>query len=657
MPVPKHDPKADDWQGAAADRTIRSDFFSGSLVDLNVHKSEWTLDKRKFIASGFAVVVVGFFFFAYSLAANLLLRPVTIADLDFEDALKSTLQFYFFGFPMAIYGMWRGWSKARQFVLGGTAVYLPIIVVIAAFSFNHSGAVSDSSQLADAYLMLVDILKNSPAIYLITVGYWLIVFRSPLTRWARLGEPSGSKCAPRCDASQRRFNRPHGDESCSLANVLQADSLKYSLAVIILSLNIAALVVLALVAIGAPACKASVFSISITITGSVSIALRAILLARSQIDQLTGWGIICMAILMVGPWSSIAMLISDGQPSLSVHLLLAFLVLGALPIILITAQNLMAMVACTLALFFPFGLAIVVMRADQWLSDSVVAGTSMLVIIGFGVALNAQIRQQVRLRLALWDAGGQIQAEAQRLERALVATEEAGLRIKQDYQERERFLQSIGHDFRQPIHALDLLLYQLSRTKLPNSLVGIVGACRRCAITVIQAIESISHLAWITGRVDVHCDEHFMLSPVFERLRIEFLTEASVKKTSIRIVHTSIRARADERLVERILRNFLSNAVRHTECGTILLGARRRGQNVEVLCVDTGPGISDVKREEIFEEFYQIREGDATAPGMLGMGLPIVKKLADLMNAKITLRSPSGNGSAFGIVLPMASVQ
>jgi anti-sigma regulatory factor (Ser/Thr protein kinase) len=108
------------------------------------------------------------------------------------------------------------------------------------------------------------------------------------------------------------------------------------------------------------------------------------------------------------------------------------------------------------------------------------------------------------------------------------------------------------------------------------------------------------------------------------------------------------------RLVERILRNLVSNAVRYTDRGRILVGCRRRGLRIAVQVWDTGAGIALDEQERVFQEYYQIGNPERDRSKGLGLGLAIVRRLAELLDCELKLRSEPGRGSCFEVTLPLA---
>jgi CheY-like chemotaxis protein len=140
---------------------------------------------------------------------------------------------------------------------------------------------------------------------------------------------------------------------------------------------------------------------------------------------------------------------------------------------------------------------------------------------------------------------------------------------------------------------------------------------------------------------------------LIERLAAEYRPRAAETGLSLRLAPCSLRARADREMVERILRNLLENALRYTPQGGILLGVRRRGENVRLDVIDTGIGIAANKQTVIFEEFRQLNNPARDASQGLGLGLAIVDRLARLMGTRVEVASHPGRGSRFSLLLPL----
>ena len=143
----------------------------------------------------------------------------------------------------------------------------------------------------------------------------------------------------------------------------------------------------------------------------------------------------------------------------------------------------------------------------------------------------------------------------------------------------------------------------------------------------------------------------FALSEVLDPLAAEFRVIALDRGVRLDVVGTRAWVCSDPQLLRRVLQNFLSNALRYTEHGRVLLGTRRRGGQLRVEVWDTGPGIAAEEQQVIFQEF---RRGRAAGGQGLGLGLSIAQRMADLLGHALGLRSWPGRGSVFHLLVPLA---
>ena len=219
-----------------------------------------------------------------------------------------------------------------------------------------------------------------------------------------------------------------------------------------------------------------------------------------------------------------------------------------------------------------------------------------------------------------------------------------------------QFFTAASHDLRQPLHAMGLFAEALrSRTHDPE-VAQLVNSINES----VDALEGLfSELLNITridsGGVEVD-PEHFEVGEIFRKIRLHFEPAAFEKGLTLRIRGGCQVALADPLLVERIVRNLVSNAIRYTTDGTVLVSCRKRGERLLLQVWDTGPGIGEEERVRVFEEFYQVPGVQAVAAEQkkgLGLGLAIVKRLAALMAVPLRLQSQTGRGSVFTLELPL----
>ena len=221
---------------------------------------------------------------------------------------------------------------------------------------------------------------------------------------------------------------------------------------------------------------------------------------------------------------------------------------------------------------------------------------------------------------------------------------------------KSRFLAAASHDLRQPIHALGMFVGALARhpmtdemRRLVEQIEGSVGAMDG----LFNSLLDISKLD--AGVVQSHV-RSFAIGPLLQRISDEFAGEAQRKGLRLTLCPCSAFVASDPVLLERILRNIVSNAVRYTDQGRILVGCRR-GPRLSVQVWDTGRGIAQADRERVFQEFYQVDNFERDRAKGLGLGLAIVRRLTLLLDHPLELRSQIGRGSVFKLSLPTAQAE
>src|SRR5436309_13713444 len=145
----------------------------------------------------------------------------------------------------------------------------------------------------------------------------------------------------------------------------------------------------------------------------------------------------------------------------------------------------------------------------------------------------------------------------------------------------------------------------------------------------------------------------FKMSDLMRSLEIEFAPIARAKGLRLTFVPCSLPVQSDRLLLRRLLQNLISNAIKYTPRGRVLVGCRRHGHSLQIGVYDTGVGIPVLKRGEIFKEFHRLEQGARIARG-LGLGLSLVERLARVLNHGIALDSNAGGGSVFPVTVPVA---
>lgn len=217
---------------------------------------------------------------------------------------------------------------------------------------------------------------------------------------------------------------------------------------------------------------------------------------------------------------------------------------------------------------------------------------------------------------------------------------------------KSRFLAAASHDLRQPLHALTLLVAAL-REQAPS---GEAGRLARHIESSASAMESLLNALLDLSKLDAGVVEArplcFPVSRVFNQVASQFLPVAHARKIRLIFAASSLWGYSDPVLVERILANLISNALRYTEHGSVLVGARRVGQGrLRFEVWDNGKGIPHEFQARIFEEYFQLENPERHRDKGLGLGLAIVARLARLLGSRVEVRSEPGQGACFSFTL------
>lgn len=215
-----------------------------------------------------------------------------------------------------------------------------------------------------------------------------------------------------------------------------------------------------------------------------------------------------------------------------------------------------------------------------------------------------------------------------------------------------RFVAAAVHDLLQPLNAARMFVSVLrghladdASRHVADNIEGALSA----QDAILGSLLDISRME--SGQMQPQVRD-FRLAPLLEALLREFGILAGSRGLRLRGVRSSCTVRSDEALLRRILQNYLSNAIRYTHQGRILLGCRREGRHLRIEVHDQGPGIPESLQREIFEEFRRLNEGHGDDRGA-GLGLAIVERIGRVLDHRIGLRSQLGRGSVFWVCVPL----
>lgn len=261
-------------------------------------------------------------------------------------------------------------------------------------------------------------------------------------------------------------------------------------------------------------------------------------------------------------------------------------------------------------------------------------------MVGIHTDVSDRAREAERLEGLVRERTLELQAALERAERNAAAA--------------IRFLSAASHDIRQPLQATALLLGALAgdlRTERGRAAFDAIEGALAASMELLDSLLEFSRIE--AGALEPSFTA-VELGALVERSARPFAAEAAAKGLKLRTVASGMTVRTDPALLGRILRNLISNAVKYTDRGGVLVGCRRGGGKVRLEVIDTGRGIEEAERQRIFWEFYRVEpQRPAGRPG-LGLGLAIAERLARILGHALTVDSVPGRGTRFAIELPEA---
>jgi signal transduction histidine kinase len=282
-----------------------------------------------------------------------------------------------------------------------------------------------------------------------------------------------------------------------------------------------------------------------------------------------------------------------------------------------------------------------------------IVGVATLAILTFGRNYNRVLVASLRNRFENEALARKLATQNLELERAREAAERARTEAEIANRSKTQFFAAAGHDLRQPLHAMGLFAAALTEKVRDPEVLHVVNSINASVDALEGLFNELLDISKIDSGVLKASPTHFELAAMLDRLRMDFEPEAFERGLGLRIVPTTAYVFSDPVLVERILRNLVSNALRYTKTGGVLVGARRRGRELSLEVWDTGIGIPPEQQGRVFEEFYQLANPERNSKKGLGLGLSIVKRLANLLGARVDLASVPGRGSVFKVRLPL----
>ncbi|SDK90130.1 Signal transduction histidine kinase [Modicisalibacter muralis] len=272
------------------------------------------------------------------------------------------------------------------------------------------------------------------------------------------------------------------------------------------------------------------------------------------------------------------------------------------------------------------------------------------------VLLAEQVRERTETLHRTLDELGQVNAQLREEIHSRASAEQRLIEAKQEAEaanlSKTKFLAAVSHDLLQPLNAARLFASALGEHHVPNSsrrLVKHIGRSLEDVETLLGTLVDISRLDAGVLKPDV---APFGAADLLDTLAQEYHQVAVSQGLTLHYVRSGAVIDSDLQLLARVVRNFLTNAIRYTARGHVLLGCRRRAEGLEICVGDTGPGIPEDQREAIFLEFRRAESRRDDKDRGLGLGLAIVDRITSMLDHPVGLASRHGRGSLFSVLVP-----
>ncbi len=242
--------------------------------------------------------------------------------------------------------------------------------------------------------------------------------------------------------------------------------------------------------------------------------------------------------------------------------------------------------------------------------------------------------------------------ERKRIERELVGAREEATRANLA---KSRFLATASHDLRQPLQTLALLNGTLRRVVAHQGALSAISQQEQAINAMSRLLGALLDISKLESGAIKPDITDFTVDALFEEMRREFNEVAATKGLSLEVQAEPLVVHSDRSLIEQVLRNLVSNAIKYTREGWVSLRGLRHGARVRVEVLDTGIGIPADQIPHICEEFYQVGVAPNTSRDGYGLGLSIVQRIVTLLQVELEVRSEVGKGSAFALTLPASA--
>jgi two-component system, sensor histidine kinase len=363
-----------------------------------------------------------------------------------------------------------------------------------------------------------------------------------------------------------------------------------------------------------------------------------------------GWRLAIGAGIAGAIWGSAAFVLVDSSQSLTIALISACLAGRAIISVLTHAHFPPALHAFAVPIFGLLALRYISLGG----SGNAALGIMWIAVLGYlllFVDRHARaIVNQIRLRYENERLVDELKQQNAVAEEALHKAEEAS-------RSKSRFFAAANHDLRQPLHSLGLFATALRNGRADEASLKLIDQILQCTESLEQLFDNLLDISRLdAGQVEVK-QEAIPVNAILDRLRSTFAVPAEAQGLKLSIRRSKALLSTDSTLLFRVLSNLVANAIRYTEEGGVLVACRVRKRSVSIEVWDTGVGIPADQHDRVFEEFYQLNNPSRDRSRGLGIGLATVRRIVQLLNHPMRLRSIPGKGTTFSIEVPLADAR
>ena len=426
--------------------------------------------------------------------------------------------------------------------------------------------------------------------------------------------------------------------------VAQVDTLYRNLALSVCVAGFASIVLgISMAALGsAPVARSAGWSAVVCLCATLHVGLGWRRRRSSAPDEAwRAWGrafaVVAVAEGIAWGWAAVGLAAPDRYDFQLIAMLCSYAMAGG--VVSVFSSHALSFWCFFLPCTVPFAIASVLHGDAERFAAGCLAIVYVFGMGAIGMRTHAEFNHGLRLRFDIDEL-----ARALRHQKELA--EEANLA-------KSRFLASASHDLRQPVHALSLSVGALQALSMPEAASELVDHIERSVEALDGLFTALLDVSRLDAGVITPEPRAFAVQPVLDRVYHGHALEAAAKGVALRMTPCSLHVHTDPVLFERVLRNLVSNAVRYTDRGRVLVGCRR-GNPVRVEVWDTGRGIPAALQEAVFQEFFQVDNQQRDRQAGLGLGLAIVRRLTALLGIELSLRSEEGRGSVFSLAVARA---